>query len=98
MFWSQIPKEGDHEARNTLDTVFLNQLGTQPQDDISKNDLDTGEQEEGMGQPEIDIPTTELSANIDPSPTSPSRIKTSCQPTRRKLEGQVTRTYRKFPC
>jgi hypothetical protein len=51
--------------------VFLNQLETQPHDDISKNDLDIGEQEEGMGQPEINIPMAKLSANIDPSPTSP---------------------------
>jgi hypothetical protein len=56
--------------------VFLNQLGTQPQDDSSKNDLDTSEQEKGTRQPKINIPMTELSANIDPSPTSPSRIKT----------------------
>jgi hypothetical protein len=39
------PQEGDHEARNTLEIVFLNQLGTQPRDDISKNYFDTGEQE-----------------------------------------------------
>jgi hypothetical protein len=70
------PQEGDLESRNTLDTIFLNQLGTHPQDDRSKNDLDTCEQEEGMGQPEIDIPMTELSTNIDPSHTSPFRIDT----------------------
>jgi hypothetical protein len=50
-------------------------MGTKPQNDKSKNELDTGEQEKGMGQREINIPTTELSANINPSPTYPSRIK-----------------------
>jgi hypothetical protein len=74
------PQEGDLEARTTLDTVFLNQLETQscqqPHDDNSKNDMDAGEQEEGMGQPEISIPMTELSANTDPLPTSPSKTKT----------------------
>jgi hypothetical protein len=70
------PQEGDLVARSTLDTIFLDQLGTQPQNDSSKNDLDTGEQEEGMGQPKIDISMAELPANVDPSPTSPSRTKT----------------------
>jgi hypothetical protein len=39
--------------------------------------MDAGEQEEGMEQPEIGIPMTELLANIDPPPTSPSNTKTS---------------------
>lgn len=69
------PKEGDLVARSTLDTVLLDQLGTQPQNESSKNDLDVGEQE-GMGQPKISISTTEPLANVDPSPTSPSRTKT----------------------
>jgi hypothetical protein len=38
--------------------------------------LDAGELEEGMGQPKIDISTIKLPANVDPSPTSPSRTKT----------------------
>jgi hypothetical protein len=76
------PQEGSLGARTTLNTFFLNQLETQssgetqPHDDISKNDMDTGEQEEGMGQPEIDIPKIQLSANTDPLPTSPSKEKT----------------------
>jgi hypothetical protein len=51
-------------------------LGTQPQGDNAKNDLDVGEQEEGIGEPKIDISMVELPANVDPSPTSPARTKT----------------------
>jgi hypothetical protein len=54
-----VPKhqEGSLGARTTLNTAFLNQLETQssretqPHDDNSENYMDTGEQEEGMGQP-----------------------------------------------
>jgi hypothetical protein len=49
------PQESDHEDRNTLDTIFPNQPGTQPQGENSKNDLDTCEQEEEIGDPEINI-------------------------------------------
>jgi hypothetical protein len=91
------PQEGDHEARNTLDTEFLDQLGTQPQNDSSKNDLGAGEQEEEMQQPKIDISTVELPANVDPLPTSPSRTKTPSAD-EDQYKGQITRTYRSFPC
>jgi hypothetical protein len=70
------PQEGDHETQSTLDTEFLDQLGTQPQNDSSKNDLGAGEQEEEMQQPEINISMVEPPANVDPLPTSPSRTKT----------------------
>jgi hypothetical protein len=39
----QNPQEGDHEARNTLETIFPNNSGTHPQGVGSKNNLDTGE-------------------------------------------------------
>jgi hypothetical protein len=45
------PQEGDHEARSTLDTKFIDQLGTHLQNDSSKNDLGTGEKEEEMKHP-----------------------------------------------
>ena len=40
------PHEGDYEARSTLDTEFLDQVGTRHQNDSSKNHLGAGEQEE----------------------------------------------------
>jgi hypothetical protein len=70
------PQEGDHEARSTLDTEFLDQLGTQLQKDSSKNDLGAGEQEEETQQPEINISMVEPPANIDSLPISPARTKT----------------------
>ena len=70
------PQEGDHEAKKTLDTEFLDQLRTQPHDDNSKNDLGVGEQEEEMQQIEINISMDEPPANVDPLPTSPSSTKT----------------------
>jgi hypothetical protein len=70
------PEEGDLEDRTTLNTLFLNQLGIQPHDDISKNDMVVGGKEEGMGKLEISILMVELLANIDPLPTSPSKAKT----------------------
>jgi hypothetical protein len=72
--------------------VFLNQLETQPHDDSSKNDLDIGEQGEGMGQPEINIPMAKLSANIDPSPTSPSRINTLSSDEEKQKSKSLERT------
>jgi hypothetical protein len=38
--------------------------------------LDASEQEEGIGETEIDILMTEIPANVDPSPTSPVRKNT----------------------
>jgi hypothetical protein len=70
------PQEGNRVARSTLETIFLDQLGTKPQNDNSKNDLDSSEQIEGMGQPKIDISMAYLPANVNPSPASPSRTKT----------------------
>jgi hypothetical protein len=49
------PQEGGLGARTSINTIFVNQLETQslgetqPHDDSSKNDMDTEEQEEGMG-------------------------------------------------
>ena len=71
------PQEGDHEARSTLDIEFIDKPRTHHENDNSKNNLGAGEQEEEMQQPEIDISTTELLANVDPSPTSLARKKTS---------------------
>jgi hypothetical protein len=71
------PKEGDHEASKTLDIVFPNHPRTQPQGDNAKNNLDVGEQKEGIGEPKIDISTAKLPANFDPLPTSPARKTTS---------------------
>jgi hypothetical protein len=70
-------QEGDLVARSTLDTVFLDQLGTKSQNEGSKNDLDTGGHEQGMGQLETNISMPEPPANVDPSPTSLARKKTS---------------------
>jgi len=39
------PQEGNHETWKTLEIEFLDQLGTQPQSDSSKNYLGAGEQE-----------------------------------------------------
>jgi hypothetical protein len=70
------PQKGDLVANITLETIFLDQLGTQPQNDNSKNAFDAGEQKEERGQPKIDISMVEIPPNVDPSPTSPSRMKT----------------------
>jgi hypothetical protein len=73
---SPNPQKGDHDTKNTLDTKFLYQLGTQPQNDSTKNDLGASEQEEEMQQPEINISMAETPTNVDPFSTSPSRTNT----------------------
>jgi hypothetical protein len=70
------PQEDEHETHNTLDIEFLDQLGTNPQNDNSKNDLGVGEQEEEIHQLEIDISMNEPPTNVNPLPTYPSRTKT----------------------
>jgi len=59
-----------------LDIEFLNQLGTTPHNDSSKNDFGVGEKEEEMKQLEIGITTAEPSANVNLLHTFLSRTKT----------------------
>jgi hypothetical protein len=40
------PQEGDHEAKITLETEFVDKLGRNPHNESSKNELGSGEQEE----------------------------------------------------
>jgi hypothetical protein len=70
------PLQGDHEAINTLENIFSNQVGTQLQKDIPKNDLGDDEHEEETQQPEIDSSTTDPQDKDDPFPISPVSKKT----------------------
>jgi hypothetical protein len=68
------PLQGEHEAESTLDTEFLNLLGTPK--DISRDELGFGEQEEELQQLEIDTSTVDHQVSVDPVTFSPIKVDT----------------------
>jgi hypothetical protein len=69
------PLQGDHEAKSTLETEFLNLSGTPK--DSSRDELGSGEQEEELQQLEIDTSTINHQVSVEHVIVSPIKVDTS---------------------